>query len=143
LLQDVKKAMELWKQALALGSSKAHSCLAEAYRHELGDLKKAQFHYEAAAMAGHEVDRYNVGYLEGKYGCRDRADRDRAVKHWTIAASAGHYTATHFLREFFQRGAISRESIDSTLTAYNNSCAEMRSDARDAYIRFYHTLERL
>jgi len=73
----------------------------------------------------------------------ERADRDRAVKHWTIAASAGHYTATHFLREFFQRGAISRESIDSTLTAYNNSCAEMRSDARDAYIRFYHTLERL
>ena len=50
MLQDVKKAMELWKQALALGSSKAHSCLAEAYRHELGDLKKAQFHYEAAAM---------------------------------------------------------------------------------------------
>ena len=27
-----------------------------------------------------------------------------------------------------------RESIDSTLTAYNNSCAEMRSEARDAYI---------
>ena len=38
---------------MALGSSKAHSCLAEAYRHELEDLKKAHFHYEAAAMAGH------------------------------------------------------------------------------------------
>jgi hypothetical protein len=31
---------------------------------------------------------------------------------------------------------VSRESIDSTLAAYNNSCAEMRSEARDSYIRF-------
>ena len=30
---------------------------------------------------------------------------------------------------------VDRESIDSLLTAYNNSCAEMRSEARDAFIR--------
>jgi hypothetical protein len=41
----------------------------------------------------------------------------------------------HNLRILFEQGAISRESIDSTLTAYNNSCAEMRSEARDAYMR--------
>jgi hypothetical protein len=29
----------------------------------------------------------------------------------------------------FDVGGVSRESIDSTLTAYNNSCAEMRSEA--------------
>jgi hypothetical protein len=28
-----------------------------------------------------------------------------------------------------------RESIDSTLEAYNDSCTEMRSEARDACIR--------
>jgi hypothetical protein len=39
------------------------------------------------------------------------------------------------LRTFFEEGAISRESIDSTLIAYNNSCIEMRSEARDVYIR--------
>jgi hypothetical protein len=42
----------------------------------------------------------------------------------------------HQLRPFFEQGAISRESIDSTLAAYNNSCAEMRSEARDARIKF-------
>ena len=43
---------------------------------EGGELKKAKFHYEAAAMAEHEVARYKVGILEynsGKY--------EQAVKH--------------------------------------------------------------
>jgi hypothetical protein len=29
---------------------------------------------------------------------------------------------------------IDRESLDSTLTSYNNSCGEMTSEARDAFI---------
>jgi hypothetical protein len=33
-----------------------------------------------------------------------------------------------------KKGYVSTESIDSTLTAYNNSCADMRSKARDAAI---------
>ena len=33
-----------------------------------------------------------------------------------------------------EQGAVRRESIDSTLKAYNNSCAEMRSKTRDSYI---------
>ena len=55
---------------------------------------------------------------------------ERAVKHWTIVASAGEYLAMHNLRKFFEKGVVRRESIDSTLAAYNNSCAEMRSEAR-------------
>ena len=60
---------------------------------------------------------------------------DRALKHWTISASAGGYIAMYNLKNAFEQGAMSRESIDSTLIAYNTSCAEMRSEARDAYIR--------
>jgi len=68
-------------------------------------LKKAKFHIEAAAMAGHEVARCNLGIMENNDGIIEQA-----VKHWTIAASA------------------------STLAAYNNSCTVMRSKARDGYI---------
>ena len=57
------------------------------------------------------------------------------MKHWNIAASAGCYRAMYHLISCFKKGAVSRESIDSTLTAYNDSCAEMRSEARDACIR--------
>ena len=62
----------------------------------------------------------------------------QAVKHWMIAASAGEYDAMHALLELmavsFQLG-VNRESVDSTLAAYNASCAEMRSEARDAFIQ--------
>jgi hypothetical protein len=41
----------------------------------------------------------------------------------------------HNLRTAFSKGLVSRNQIDSTLAAYNNSCVEMRSEARDAYIQ--------
>ena len=63
LQHDWARAMELWKQAGILGSSKAHFQLGNSYR-EGGDLKKAKFHYEVAAMAGHDVARHNLGFME-------------------------------------------------------------------------------
>jgi len=131
LLQDRDKAMELWKHAAALGSSKAHFQLG-AYYHAGGDSKKSKFHYEAAAMAGNEDARCNLGAMEAQSG-----NMERAVKHWMIAASAGDYKAMHNLLIAFNHGSISRSAIDSTLTAYNDSCAEMRSDARDTAIHVY------
>ena len=80
-------------------------------------------------MAGNEWAQYNIGIIEYNSG-----NTERAVKHWTIAASAGCCHSMHELITFFEIGFVSRESIDSTLKAYNNSCAEMRSEARDAYI---------
>jgi hypothetical protein len=129
LQQDQTKAMELYTKAAELGCSKAHSFLGKLY-HEGGNKKKAKFHFEAAAMAGDEWARCIVGLME--YGS---GNMERAVKHWTIVASAGDYTAMHQLRINFEKGCVSRELIDSTLTEYNNSCVEMRSEARDAAIR--------
>jgi len=94
--------------------------------------KKEKFHYEAVAMTGHERARCNLGAME-----YDSKNLDRAVKHFTIATSAGCSTAMHNLRFFYERGWVSRESINSTLAAYNSSCVEMRSEARDAYIRVF------
>ena len=128
VLQDQKKAKELWTQAAKLGSRDAHYHLGNAY-HEGGDLKKSKFHFEAGAMAGHEEARFNLGLMEGKCGTIERA-----VKHYMIAASAGDCHSMHHLRFLFELGGLSRESIDSALKAYNNSCAEIRSEARDKYI---------
>jgi hypothetical protein len=81
-------------------------------------------------MAGHELARNNVGSLEVESG-----NMERAVKHLTIAASAGCFCAMDNLLIALEDREVSRESIDSILTAYNKSCAEMRSEARDAFIR--------
>jgi len=129
LQQNREKSMELYARAADLGSSEAHCYLGNNYR-EGFYLKKAKFHYEAAAMTGHEDARKKLGFLEAQSG-----NMERAVKHWTIAASAGDYTAMHDLLGGLTRGYVSRDTIDSSLEAYNNACAEMRSEARDAYIR--------
>jgi TPR repeat protein len=128
VLQDQAKATELWTRASKLGSSSAHYNLAYYYQGG-GNMKKSKFHLEEAAMAGHEAARCNLGAMEANSG-----NMERAVKHWMIAASAGDYYSMHHLRIRFETGYVSRESIDSTLEAYNNSCAERRSEARDDYI---------
>jgi len=126
--RDRTKAMELFTRAAELRYTKAHSSLGGIY-HEGGNLKKAKFHFEAAAMAGHEGARFNIGSMEAHSG-----NMERANKHWMIVASAGSHNAMQNLQHGFELGVISRKSIDSTLTAYNSSCAEMRSEARDACI---------
>ena len=50
--QDYVKAMELNAMSAELGFSKAYCNLGKLY-HDGGNLKKAKFHYEAAAMAGY------------------------------------------------------------------------------------------
>jgi hypothetical protein len=126
---DRTKAMELYARAADLGYSKAHTHLGIINK-DGEDLTKAKFHFEAAAMAGHEEARSYLGLIELQVG-----NIERAIKHWTIAASAGHYQAMQLMIISFKKGVVGRESIDSILEAYNNSCVEMRSEARDAYIR--------
>ena len=128
LQQDQVKAMELFTKSAELGFSKAHYLLGHEY-YQRGDLKKTNFHYEAAAIAGHELARFAVGIMD-----EESENMERAAKHLRIAASTGDYNAMHHLRKSFEFGYISRESINSTLIAYNSYCAEMRSEARDAYI---------
>ena len=81
-------------------------------------------------MAGREGARNNIGVMEANSG-----NMEQAIKHWIIAASAGSYLAMNAMRSCFQNGIdIDRESLNSTLTAYNTSCGQMRSEARDAFI---------
>ena len=135
LPQDRARAIELYARAAELKFSNAHYHLGMNY-HRGGDLKKAKFHLGAAAMAGHELARYFLGGREYESG-----NMERAVRHFTIGASAGCFRAMHSLQTLFEHRLVSRDEIDSTLTAYNNSCADMRSEARDKAIRsFTNTL---
>jgi TPR repeat protein len=79
--------MELMTRAAELGSSKAHYYLTDIYERE-GDLKKSKFHFEAGAIAGHEDAQSDLRYMEERSG-----NMEKAIKHWTIAASAGCYRA--------------------------------------------------
>jgi tetratricopeptide (TPR) repeat protein len=132
LQQDRDKAIDLWKQAAKLGSGKAHCCLGNEYS-QMRDLKKAKLYYEPAAMAGIDQARYQCGYIESELG-----NVERALKHWKIGASSGEYNSMHFMIMYHKMWRkVSKDEIDSTLEAYNNSCAEMRSEARDAALTMF------
>ena len=129
--QDLVKGVKLWTQAAELGSmSKAHFFLGKHY-YEGGNLKKAKFHYKAAAMAGHDVARCNLGCIESESG-----NIEQAMKHWAIAASAGYHTAMVNLIVAFRRGHISRET-STQLWQLTIMCGEKRSEARDARILMF------
>jgi TPR repeat protein len=87
LMQDKERAMEFYTRAADLEYKKAHYELGASF-HGGGDLKKAKFHYEAAAMIGCEAARYHLGCIEFKSG-----KREQGVKHWMIGASAGDFNA--------------------------------------------------
>lgn len=68
-------------------------------------MKKTSFHYEAAAMAGHKIARQTIGLMEFESG-----NIERAMKHWTIAASAGEYISMQNLIKFSEKGIGTREA---------------------------------
>ena len=86
-------AMELFARSANFGYSMAHNNLAGGG----GGLGPRQ--------AGHEVARYNLGCMEDHSG-----NMERALKHWTIAASAGCYTAMYHLMTLVKKGYVSKES---------------------------------
>jgi TPR repeat protein len=129
LRQDRSKAFELWTRAAELGSSEAHYQIGTSYYQGLiieKDVKKAIHHYELAAMAGHEMARYDLGVIEYNSG-----NMERAIKHWTISASAGWSGSMTAIQEEFKRGHLQSDLFELTLKAYNDSCVEMRSKARE------------
>ena len=82
-------------------------------------------------MAGYETARFNLGLMEYLSG-----NMERYLNHLRIAASAGDYGAMHSLIVALKQGhGVSRDEINSTLTAYNKSCAEMRSKAREVFLQ--------
>ena len=57
-------------------------------------------------------------------------------ERWSIGWLLCISNAMYNLLVDFEEGLVSRESIDTTLAAYNESCAEMRSKARDKRISY-------
>lgn len=51
-------------------------------------------------------------YHEGGDLKKATGDLERAIRHWSIAASTGCYRVMHELRDLFERSAVRRESIN-------------------------------
>ena len=140
LQQDSKKAVGLWLRAGNLGCAAAYHNLAVAYDNGRGverDMKKAKYYYELAAMGGHVSARYNLGHLE-----QDAGNTNRAMKHWMMAAAAGHDDSLKCIQVFFMDGEVTKDDFEKALRAHKEAADEMNSDQRKAAVAKLHTAAR-
>jgi len=90
------------------------------------DKKKAIHYYELAAMKGDATARQNLGVFEQQAG-----NFDRAVKHYTIAASGGHNDSLKGIKRMYEHGKATKDDYTKALKSYQTYLDEIKSDQRD------------
>ena len=133
---DCKKGFGLLLKAAELGSVRAHNDIGHSYSRGIGvevDTKKANQHFEMAAVGGNVIAMYNLGSVAYNAG-----NHARAKKHVMVAASAGYDLALDEIRKLFLGGHATKDEFERALRAHKDSADEMKSDARDA-AKAYHS----
>ncbi|KAL9186754.1 hypothetical protein ACHAXT_010474 [Thalassiosira profunda] len=131
LPQDENEAMNLWNEGIERGSVRCQYTVGITYLFG-GDgiernLDKAKYHFERAAMAGHADARFRLGALDmGQMG-----NGPRALKHFTIAAKAGHNDSLKAIRECYSRGLVTKEEFAVALRTHKDAQDQMKSEQRD------------
>jgi len=126
--KDMKKASGLFHRAAELGSPEAHFFIATMCYEGHGvekDMKKALYHYELAAMGGHEAARHNLGAMEGQKG-----NAERAYKHYMIAARSGYDDSLKEIGLGYKHGHVTKDEYANTLRAFKDAQDEMKSEQR-------------
>ena len=129
MTKDYVKGNELLLRAGELGHSTAYNNLGNAYLTGRGVERqdaKAIYYYELAAMRGDVDARYNIVIFEARAG-----NENRAVKHWMIAAGAGHDESLKAIRECFLRGHATKDEFEKALRAHKEANDETKSDMRE------------
>ena len=132
LPQDPDKAINCYLRAGELGYAASYFNVGNAYYHGRGverDEKKAKHYWELAAMGGHVLARHNLGVNEERAG-----NMDRAIKHWMIAAGAGHDNSLKEIKECFMHGEVTKDDFEEAFRAHKEATDEMKSDQRETAV---------
>ncbi|EJK70196.1 hypothetical protein THAOC_08465, partial [Thalassiosira oceanica] len=131
LEENVSLAVELWKEAVELGSIDAHFNIGNQYFVGSGvaqNIAKAIHYWEVAAMQGHVESR-------NKLGMCDFTDRNygRAVRHFLITAKMGSDVSLGMIKLMFAQGQASKQQYAEALRGYQFATEEMKSPDRDEW----------
>jgi len=127
---DYSTAFEYFARAAELGNAEAHYRLSQMY--DLGngiekDGGKEMYHLEEAAIGGHPNARFNLGGIEW-----NNDNKERAVKHWIIAAAQGDDKSIKYLMDAYKGGFVSKENLAAALRAQKAAVDETKSPQREA-----------
>ena len=139
---DYSGAFELFTKAAQLGDMEAHYKLAIMYRDGDGveeDEEKLVHHFEEAAMGGHPSARHDLAVYEFANG-----KRERAAKHWIIAANQGQDLSTQLLTATFElegieggRRSFGKEDFAAALYGHQAAVKATKSPEREEAAAFY------
>jgi tetratricopeptide (TPR) repeat protein len=127
---EYESAFDYYTKAVELGDIDAHFRLSVLYRKGQGvqkDEKKEIHHLEEAAIAGHDVARYNLACYEGT-----NRRYDRAVRHLLIAANLGLDGSIQNLKQCYVDGHVSKEEFAAALRAHQAAVDATKSPQREA-----------
>ena len=123
-------AFEYYTKAAELGDLRAHYQLGCFYSGRCGvekDGEKEIYHLEMAAIGGHPYARHNLAFVEDCKG-----NKERALKHFIIAANIGCDESMQLLEEEYNNGNITKETFDASLRGYKSAIDATKSSQREA-----------
>jgi len=123
---DIRKAIELWKEAAELGSVKALYNLALSHEVIQADQAKAIQLYEKAAMEGSTLARHNLGMVAGENG-----NFVNSYKHLLISANMGLKESVDAIKGLFMRGLATKMQYAEAMRGYQAAVEETKSVDRD------------
>eukprot|EP00579_Thalassiosira_antarctica_P010435 CAMPEP_0201909324 /NCGR_PEP_ID=MMETSP0903-20130614/1136_1 /ASSEMBLY_ACC=CAM_ASM_000552 /TAXON_ID=420261 /ORGANISM="Thalassiosira antarctica, Strain CCMP982" /LENGTH=262 /DNA_ID=CAMNT_0048443833 /DNA_START=85 /DNA_END=870 /DNA_ORIENTATION=- len=132
--QSNMKALELFIRASDLGSAVVYGFIAVHYEHGYvveKDGSKHRAFLEISAKRGSISCRRRLAKIEEENG-----NIDLAIKHWTVAANAGFQESLDELMRAFRDNIFAKEDLLQTLREFQASNDEMKSKARDDYVRW-------
>ena len=125
---EYSSAIEYFTRAADLGDVWAHVKLALMYHDGQGvekDEGKHIHHAEEAAIGGNPNARCLLAMFE-----RKRGNKERAVKHYIIAASQGEDGSMQVLMELFKSGFVGKEVLAATFRAQKAAIDATKSPQR-------------
>ena len=107
---------------------------------ELGVIpneEKGVAYFKDAAKKGDVFSRYNLGVIEEERN----EEHYLAIKHYKLAAAAGHEPSTKRLWKYFSLEKLDKAELEETLRAHKEACDEMNSEERERYTASEEALE--
>ena len=132
--KDDLKALDYWIRAVELGSPRACTFIGDGYSKGNGlavDKERARFIERVGALRGEILVRHNIGHSE----YFDLVNHEIAIRHWKIAAEAGHQPSINVLKDIYNADGktpgkefITKDYLESVYRAYHGP--RWRSRAR-------------
>ncbi|EJK48508.1 hypothetical protein THAOC_32685 [Thalassiosira oceanica] len=129
LSKDIPRAIELWTEAVDLGSVNAHYSLGFVYYNGKGveeDKPRGIHHWQRAAMKGDVDSRHNLGRVEHKNG-----NYELALQHFMISAKMGYEVSLDGIKDMFKEGHATKPQYAEALLGYRDAVEEMKSPQRE------------